>query len=78
MFFKNIFVFAFTQPFTTTAEELKEALQEHTFTPLMSTEMRHFGWFNSLGKGSAEVTESNGNILICARSEETDFANSSY
>lgn len=70
MFFKNAYVFAFTRPFTTTAEELKEALQEHTFTPLMSTELRHFGWFNSLGKGSAEVTESNGNMLICARSEE--------
>ena len=70
MFFKNIFVFAFTRPFTTTTEELKEALQEHTFTPLMSTELLHFGWFNSLGKGSAEVTESNGNMLICARSEE--------
>ena len=70
MFFKNAYVFAFTRPFTTTAEELKEALQECTFTPLMSTELRHFGWFNSLGKGSAEVTESNGNMLICARSEE--------
>ena len=70
MFFKNIFVFAFTRQFTHSAEDLKEALQELTFTSLGSTEIRHFGWFNSLGKGSAEVTESNGNMLICARSEE--------
>ncbi|QDP67513.1 MAG: putative recombination-associated protein [Prokaryotic dsDNA virus sp.] len=70
MFFKNIFVFAFTRPFTTTNEELIDALQEHTFTPCASTELRHFGWTNSLGKGSAITTESNGNILFCARSEE--------
>lgn len=70
MFFKNIFVFAFTRPFTTTNEELIDALQEHTFTPCASTEFRHFGWTNSLGEGSAITTESNGNILFCARSEE--------
>ena len=70
MFFKNIFVFAFTRPFTTTNEELHALLHEHTFTPLGSTELRHFGWTNSLGKGSNLTTESNGNVLICARSEE--------
>lgn len=70
MFFKNIFVFAFTRPFTTTNEELRTLLHEQAFTPLGSTELRHFGWTNSLGKGSNLTTESNGNILICARSEE--------
>ena len=70
MFFKNIFVFAFTRPFTTTNEELIDALTEHTFSPLGSTEMSRMGWSNSLGKGSAITTESNGNILFCARKEE--------
>ena len=70
MFFKNIFVFAFTRPFTTTNEELIDALTDHTFMPLGSTEMVRMGWSNSLGKGSAITTESNGNILFCARSEE--------
>ena len=70
MFFKNIFVFAFTRPFTTTNEELIDALTEHTFLPLGSTEMSRMGWSNSLGKGSAITTESNGNILFCARKEE--------
>lgn len=70
MFFKNIFVFAFTRPFTTTNEELIDALTEHTFMPLGSTEMNRMGWSNSLGKGSAITTESNGNILFCARKEE--------
>ena len=70
MFFKNIFVFAFTRPFTTTNEELNKAMQQHAFTPCGSTELRHFGWSESLGKGSLLTTESNGNVLICARSEE--------
>ena len=70
MFFKNIFVFAFTRPFTTTNEELIDALTEHTFMPLGSTEMNRMGWSNSLGKGSAITTESSGNILFCARKEE--------
>tara|TARA_R110000851_G_scaffold28386_1_gene79171 strand:+ start:1369 stop:2319 length:951 start_codon:yes stop_codon:yes gene_type:complete len=70
MFFKNAYVFAFTRPFTTTDEELHAAMHDHSFTPLGSTELRHFGWTNSLGKGSNLTTESNGNILICARSEE--------
>ena len=70
MFFKNIFVFAFTRPFTTTDEDLHAEMHNHCFTPCASTELRHFGWTNSLGKGSTLTTESNGNILICARSEE--------
>lgn len=70
MFFKNIFVFAFIRPFTTTNEELIDALTENTFMPLGSTEMNRMGWSNSLGKGSAITTESNGNILFCARKEE--------
>jgi len=70
MFFKNIFVFAFTRPFTTTNDELIDALTEHTFMPLGSTEMNRMGWSNSLGKGSAITTESSGNILFCARKEE--------
>lgn len=70
MFFKNIFVFAFTRPFTTAGLELNEAMQQHTFTPCGSTELRHFGWGESLGKGSLLVTESSGSILICARSED--------
>lgn len=71
MFFKNIFVFAFTRPFTTTSIELESSLEEHTFTPLGSTEVRHFGWVSPLGKRGTELSiESDGNVLICARSEE--------
>tara|TARA_R110001606_G_scaffold385158_1_gene548550 strand:+ start:39518 stop:40453 length:936 start_codon:yes stop_codon:yes gene_type:complete len=70
MFFKNAYIFAFTQSFNTSELELNAAMHEHSFTPLGSTEMSHYGWTSSLGKGSDLTTESNGNILICARKEE--------
>ena len=70
MFFKNAYVFAFTRPFTTTAEELNTALNEHSFTPCASTELSHFGWTSALAKGAELTHESSGNILICARKEE--------
>lgn len=71
MFFKNIFVFAFTRSFTHTSTELETLLQETAFTPLGSTEVRHFGFVEALGKhGSSLVHEGVGNLLICARNEE--------
>jgi len=70
MFFKNAYVFTFTKVFSHSLAELTESLQESAFTPLGSTELRHYGWVNSLGKGSGLAVEANGNILICARKEE--------
>lgn len=68
MNFKNAYIFAFTKPFTTTQEELTNALGDHTFTPCASTELSHYGWTNALGDSLTH--ESGGNILICARKEE--------
>ncbi len=70
MFFKNAYIFAFTKPFNTSELELNAVMNEHCFTPISSTEMSRYGWTNSIGKGSDLTTESNGNILICARKEE--------
>ncbi len=70
MFFKNAYIFAFTQSFNTSELELNAAMNEHCFTSLGSAEMSRYGWANSIGKGSGLTTESNGNILICARKEE--------
>ena len=70
MFFKNAYVFAFTRPFTTTADELNTALNEYSFTPCASTELSHFGWTSALARGGYLAHESSGNILICARKEE--------
>jgi len=71
MFFKNVFVFAFTRTFDWTQELIEEQLQQHAFTPCASTELSHFGFTKPLGKHEAWLThESSGNILFCARKEE--------
>jgi recombination associated protein RdgC len=71
MWFKNIFIFAFTRPFTVNKADLDTQLSAHSFTPCASTEMARFGWVNALGKyGDEKSCQVNGNTLICARKEE--------
>ncbi|MCJ8318519.1 MAG: recombination-associated protein RdgC [Colwellia sp.] len=71
MWFKNLYIFAFTKPFKWSEQELEEHLSEHLFTPCGSTEQSHFGWVNALGKhGETAVHSGNGNFLLCARKEE--------
>jgi recombination associated protein RdgC len=70
MWFKNLYVFAFTRPFELSEEKLTEHLSEHLFTPCGSTEMSHFGWTDALGKhGNGPLHYSDGNFLVCARKE---------
>ncbi|MGJ8694254.1 MAG: recombination-associated protein RdgC [Thalassotalea sp.] len=71
MWFKNLYIFAFTKPFQWQEQDLEKQLGENLFTPCASTEMSHFGWINALGKhGSSTVHYANKNILLCARKEE--------
>jgi recombination associated protein RdgC len=74
MFFKNLFIFAFTRAFTHTQEQLEQLLSENAFTPCGSTEMSHFGFTQPYGKAGqlldVLVHKGNGNLLICARKEE--------
>lgn len=71
MWFKNLYFFAFTRPFSWSETELEERLNDHLFTPCASTEQSHFGWVNALGKhGSSVIHSVNGNYLVCARKEE--------
>lgn len=71
MWFKNLYVFAFTQPFSLQEQDLEKRLAEHLFTPCGSTEMSHVGWVNAMGKhGNSTVHSANKNLLLCARKEE--------
>jgi len=71
MWFKNLYVFAFTRPFKWSEQDLEKHLSEHLFTPCGSTELAHVGWVNALGKhGNSTVHTANGNFLLCARKEE--------
>ena len=71
MWFKNLYFFAFTRPFTWSEQELEKHLSTHLFTPCGSTELSHVGWVNALGKhGQTSVHSAKGNYLLCARKEE--------
>jgi len=71
MWFNNLYIFAFTQSFTWTLEQLEKNLSECLFVPCASTEMSHFGWTQALGKhGDGIVHQGNDNLLVCARKEE--------
>jgi recombination associated protein RdgC len=71
MWFKNLYIFAFTREFTQTHDALEKQLLENTFTPCGSTELSHFGWVNALGKHGHSIAHvANNNILLCARKEE--------
>lgn len=71
MWFKNVYVFAFTKPFEWPEQDLEKQLAENLFTPCGSTEIAHFGWVNALGKhGNTLVHNANKNLLLCARKEE--------
>ncbi|TKB44490.1 recombination-associated protein RdgC [Thalassotalea mangrovi] len=71
MWFKNLYIFAFTRPFTINEDELESQLQENQFRPCGKTEMSHFGWSNALGKhGQRLLHHANGCFLLSARKEE--------
>lgn len=71
MWFKNLAVYRFTEPFTLTAEALEEKLQQHSFTPCGGHDEFSFGFTSPLGRGSdALVHANNGFFMVCAKKEE--------
>ncbi len=71
MWFKNLYIFAFTRPFTHTEDALESALQEHVFAPCGKTELSRFGWSSAIGKhGDRLLHFANGSYLLNARKEE--------
>jgi recombination associated protein RdgC len=71
MFYKNLFIFAFTKPFQTTEEEVREALNEHLFAPCGSTELSRSGWTSAIGHGSDDTLHiANNCMFMSSRKEE--------
>jgi recombination associated protein RdgC len=71
MFYKNLFIFAFTKPFQSTEEEIREALNEHLFAPCGAAELSRTGWTSALGKGSeATLHIANNCMFLSSRKEE--------
>ena len=71
MWFKNLRIYRFTQPFELTSEELEPLLAEHAFQPCGRQDLSQYGWVCPTGgDGELFTHESNGNIILCARREE--------
>lgn len=71
MWFKNLLVYRFTRPFSTSLEELNEKLSAAAFRPCGSQEQSSYGWSKPLGDaGSEYLHAANGYVMLCARQQE--------
>lgn len=71
MWFKNLQLYRFTQPFALDAETLGSQLSEHAFIPCGSQETNRVGWAPPLGRhGSEFVHASNGFLMICLKRQD--------
>ncbi len=71
MWFKNLHIFRFLQPFTLSAEELHEQLSQVVFHPCGKMDMESLGWVPPLGRESELLVHSVHNcIIFTARKEE--------
>ena len=73
MWFKNLVVYRFTEPFTLNASDLDEKLQQHPFTPCGSQDEFSFGWTSPIGRASdllVNADSSNRYLMICAKKQE--------
>lgn len=71
MWFKNLAIYRFTEPFTLSAEALEQKLQQHPFRPCGSHDEFSFGWTAPLGNASEILVHANnGFLMICAKKQE--------
>ena len=71
MWFKNLTLFRFTEPFTLSSSEVEQKLETLRFRPCGGHDESSFGWTSPLGRGSEQlVHSSNGYIMVCGKKEE--------
>lgn len=71
MWFKNLAVYRFTEPFELKADELEQKLQQQPFRACGSHDEFSFGWTAPLGRASdALVHANNGFFMLCGKKEE--------
>ncbi len=71
MWFKNLYLYRFSTPFSLSAEDLGEQLSSKEFRPVGQLEPSFTGWEKPLGReGQLLVHETNGYVMICARTEQ--------
>ncbi|TQV78871.1 recombination-associated protein RdgC [Exilibacterium tricleocarpae] len=71
MWFKNLQLYRFTAPFTLTADDLEQHLNEHPFKPCGKLDPSQYGWVAPMGPDFTPLVHAgNGCLMICARKEE--------
>lgn len=71
MWFKNLLIYRFTKPFTTTPEELEQLLAEKPFRPCGSQDKATRGWASPLGQGDAPLVHvANNRLMLCLQRQE--------
>ena len=71
MWFKNLSLLRFTEPFTLTASDLEQRLAAGRFQPCGRLEPMSYGWQPPLGKDDFPLVHAtNGYLMICAMKEE--------
>jgi recombination associated protein RdgC len=71
MWFKNLAIYRFTEPFNLSSEILEQKLQQQPFRPCGSQDEFSFGWTSPMGKTSDSLVHANnGFMMVCAKKEE--------
>ena len=71
MWFKNLKIYRFSQPFSLAVEELESKLTEQAFQPCAATQPSSYGWVAPLGNDGSQLTHTIARTtMICARQEE--------
>ncbi len=71
MWFKNLTLFRFTEPFKLSASQLTQQLESLRFRPCGAHDESSFGWSAPLGRHAEElVYQANGFLLLCGKKEQ--------
>lgn len=71
MWFKNLALYRFTEPFSTTTDELIEKLNNKRFRPCGSHDEFSLGWASPIGNATEQLIHaSNGFVMLCLKKEE--------
>jgi len=71
MWFKNLQIYRFTQPFELDATTLGQQLQQQAFVPCGGQDTTRSGWVPPLGRhGSEFVHATNGYLMLCAKRQD--------
>ncbi len=70
MWFKNLIIYRFTQPFNLPAEQMAEKLADHPFKPCGSQEISRTGFVPPIGEQGDLVHAASGYTMVCSKKQQ--------